>query len=479
MRSRVVVVLLSVLLVVAGGRARAAVEKPEQVSVDVYSVADWVRLPVPEGARAPGRVVALSAVRILRAVDPETKEAYDASNEALGCDPATLRREFRLEKAEFLLGEPILVELRIALEGNGAWREEFGGCYRARGRDDNFLFLMRHEDGTWVADPYAPVTIYMGGIGSSFVVPERESHSSWLAVQRWCAIERPGKYDLYCFHAAHGYTVIGRREALLAGLPDEVMKDHRLDENCMLVDSATGERSKRYGLSTRHLPLGDGKSWDRTPIWRDLPLGVTGYARETNAWPVEQTSDFAHFKIIIREGTAEERQAMVERWSSKAAGPQDDRSWYEKADAARQAIQFAVQDDFLPLIAEWIRFDLDVDYNNFTALAMRPSDASTELLLKAGAKDAVRGMYYLRKEKIADALPHAIEWLTAEDVEVRRQAEWYLRKWTGESFGHSWEGEDAEHPTTEEGAAMQPLWRVWWDEHKADFKPVRQKGAGL
>ena len=55
------------------------------------------------------------------------------------------------------------MEFRIELDGKGEWREPVGGNYRARGRDDNFFFLMRHEDGTWVRDPYAPIDFSMGG----------------------------------------------------------------------------------------------------------------------------------------------------------------------------------------------------------------------------------------------------------------------------------------------------------------------------
>jgi hypothetical protein len=452
----------------AGAQAE---DTPEQVQVDVHVAAEWVKLPVPEGDKAPGRAVALSAVRILRAVDPKTKEPYDASNGQVGCDPTALRREFRLEKAEFLLGEPILVELRVELGDDGEWQEPVGGNYRARGRDDNFLFLMRHEDGTWVGDPYAPIMMYMGGLASHFSVKEREPHSSWLAVQRWCAIERPGKYDLYCFHRAQGLDVIGRRAALLAGMPAEVMKDHRLDEDGVLVDSATGKLSTRYMASARIVEVGEGGRWAKTPIWPDLPLAVTGYAREANAWGAEETSDFAHFKIVVRDGTPEERRAMVERWTQQAADAREDRTQYAKATAARQAIQFAMQDDFLPVIADWIKLEQESDYYNFAGLAMRPSRASTELLLKSAAKDAVGGLYYLRNEKMADVIPSLIGWLADEDAEVRRLAEWYLRKWTGESFGHTWEGEDRERPTLEEGKAMQPAWRAWWAEHAAGFKP--------
>jgi len=463
--------LLCALLALPGAGATAA-ERPEEVQVDMYSRAEWLELATPEDAEAGGRVSVRSALRILRAVDPKTGKVYDKSNDVLGCDPADVRRAFYLEKTEFLLGEPILVEFRIELAGPGEWRELIGGNYRARGRDDNFLFLMRHEDGEWVADPYAPVNFYMGGLASHHKVTQEEGQSYWHPVQRWCAVDRPGRYDLYCLQAAHDHTVVGRRAALAAALPDEIKKHHHLDGDCVLIDDETGKRSERHTLATRHLPEppARGDAWKASPLLDELPVDGVEHAGRT--WDTKNTSDFAHFRIVVTEGTDAERREMVKRWSEIAAGPDDDRPWIGRETAARQAIQYSRQDDFLPLIEWWVSADRDKDPNNFHGLGMHPSRKATDILLAAPPANAIWGMYRLREDKIADVIPHLIEWLADGDVEVRRQAESWLRRWTGQAFQHTWEDTDRHRPTLDEGRAMQPAWRAWWAEHKNGFKPA-------
>jgi hypothetical protein len=461
--------LLAALFVLPCDWAVAA-DEPQEVSVALHVQSQWIRLaPTPEEPKPPSPTRTLSALRVVRAVDPETKQPYDPSNEALGCDPADLRRAFRLEQKQFLLGEPIVVEFRVALEGPGEWREPIGGNYRARGRDDNFLFLMRHEDGTWVADTYAPAEGYEGGGMASYLpVAQGKPASSWQPVQRWCAVERPGTYDLYCFQAAHGYEVVGEHEALAAAMPDEVKQDHRLDADGVLIDLDTGKRSTRYALVANVMQEDRAPS----PLLDEIPADVIEHAGKT--WNVKDTADFAHFRIVITQGTDAERQEMVTRWGKiiVEAGTGNDRSGRERTRALRQAIQFARQDDFLPLIAVWIAGDRDKDWNNSTGLAMRPSREATELLLKCEPGDVLNGAYYLRQDKVAELIPHLIEWLAHDDAEVRCRAEWYLGKWTGQAFQHTWDDADRTHPTLDEGKAMQPAWRAWWDENKAGFTPV-------
>jgi len=118
-------------------------DDPRRITVRVVEQPDFVKL-APAGDPPTS-----SAARITRVVDPATGKAYDPSNKELGCDPNRLRRTFRLEAPRVLLGEPILVEFRTELDGPGIWEEQFGGNSRGSlGRDDSFLFLMRHEDGT-------------------------------------------------------------------------------------------------------------------------------------------------------------------------------------------------------------------------------------------------------------------------------------------------------------------------------------------
>src|SRR5947209_4453866 len=90
-------------------------DEPRTIKVDVTVRADSL------GLAPAGDPPTFSALRISRVVDPATGEPYDRSNDVLGCDPADLRRTFRLESPEVLLGEPILVDFRIELDGPGRW----------------------------------------------------------------------------------------------------------------------------------------------------------------------------------------------------------------------------------------------------------------------------------------------------------------------------------------------------------------------
>ena len=169
--------------------------EPEVIKVDVALKREHVALP------RSGDPPTLSTVMISRVIDPKTGRPYDRSNSVLGVDLGHLRRTFRLEASEALLGEPVLVEFRIELDGPGRWDEPVGGFSRGLGRDGRFFFVMRHKDGAWVPDIFeGHDTASFGGPGGLARVERGQPEASWHAVQAWCAIDRAGVYDLYAFH---------------------------------------------------------------------------------------------------------------------------------------------------------------------------------------------------------------------------------------------------------------------------------------
>ncbi|MBN1916802.1 MAG: hypothetical protein JW889_02745 [Verrucomicrobia bacterium] len=471
MGTKGLVVAAALMLAGSSVAASQAEPKPEEIQVPILVRTDWTLVKAPEDNEAPGRISTAAAIAVCRALEAKTKAAYDGTNKVPGCDPADLRRAFYLNKAEFLLGEPILVELRVQLDGPGTWQEWRGGNYRARGRDDNCLVLLRHEDGTWVTDPYAPIQWYMGGLGSSAKVERAAPSSSWLAVQRWCAVSRPGTYDLHCLHADHAFSPItGRAMAMFDALPERVKDGHYVRDDGALIDIVTGDISTQFRISTLIKTQGEAES----PVLAKIPNDVVARAKE-NTWSIEHVTDYAHFRIVIIVGTDAERREMTARWTKVASEPDDGRSMHSRTKAAREAVQFVQQDDFLPLIAKWITDEGDKDWNSFTALAMHPGGKATELLLTCEPLDVLRAMYRLRRDKIADFIPHLIQWLASDDAEVRYWADWCLTTWTGEEFGHTWEGNPRERPTLDEGKAMQPAWREWWADNKDGFKPVDRR----
>jgi hypothetical protein len=236
--------LPALLLAVATSPLVCLGDEGETIDVDVTFQVDSIAI-------APaGDPPTLSAIRIPRVVDPETGKPYDRSNRVLRCDPARLRRTFRLEASDVILGEPILVELRVELDGPGEWDEEVGGNYRGLGRDGDFYFLMRHRDGAWVPDIYEGHAVSsFGGLSGSSAVRRDEPFSRWFAVQQWCAIDRPGVYDLYAFHWGNGTRPVGLSRRVEAALSDAMKRRVRVDEEGQLVDRKTGERP--LGLSVR------------------------------------------------------------------------------------------------------------------------------------------------------------------------------------------------------------------------------------
>lgn len=433
-------------------------DEPKTVQVDVTVQADFVRL-------APaGDPPTISALRIPRVVDPETGKPYDRSNSVLRCDPARLRRTFRLETSDVLLGEPVLVEFRIELDGPGQWDEEIGGNYRGLGRDGNFFFLMRHRDGEWVPDIFeGHVMSSFGGIGGAYSAKRGEPQSHWLAVQQWCAIDRPGVYDLYAFHWGGATRPVGLRRRVEAALTDAMKQRVRVDEDGQLADRETGERP---GDPIVNQSWHGGDRADSSPIAGSVPEPVKAKLRNA-----AQASDYAHLTLTVRRGDDPQRRAMVERWTRQADfGPgmmQADRS-----SAAANALALARQDDFLPELERHLRDRKKSDPGAiFLGLAMRDDPRAIDLLFGAGAPGAIQDLRYLQPSRVAAAIPRLIDRLTSPDNRTRAAAEQVLQGWTGQTFGHTWDGYHFERPTLAEGRAMQPLYQSWWERSKDALQP--------
>ncbi len=448
-------------------------DDPRRITVRVVEQPDFVKL-APAGDPPTS-----SAARITRVVDPATGKAYDPSNKELGCDPNRLRRTFRLEAPRVLLGEPILVEFRTELDGPGIWEEQFGGNSRGSlGRDDSFLFLMRHEDGTWVPDIFEgrDRSIFGGPAGRTSVSRD-EPTSDWLAVQQWCAIDRPGVYDLYAFHASGGTRRVGVAACVEAALTEEQKKRFFVDGDGDIRDQATGDPARDLAVVRE---LTDAEVSTPSPIAALIP--DVAKAKRPH---LDQVTSFAHFTLTIRPGDEAERRAMVERWTAKPVDLDDAqltriqserayRARREHHSAARLAMILARQDDFLPEFERQIRVgdisDLE-DNSLFLGLAMRDDPRVVPLLFDAEVTGAIEVMELLRPPCVPQAIPRLIDLLTSLEHTTRADAEGMLRGWTGQNFGHTWDGYNHRRPTPEEGRAMQPLYRTWWERSKGTFRP--------
>ena len=169
---------------------------------------------------------------------------------------------------------------------------------------------------------------------------------------------------------------------------------------------------------------------------------------------------------------------MAERWLAALSASGGDallsRSYKT---ALRDAIWFSWQDDFFPHVTSWVeRARREGVLLPLEGLALRTDREAFDLLTRAPATEVVKSLYHLNRERVADAVPLCIEWLTHPDAQVRALAESRLSEWTGQSFERTWEGYHYQRPTLEEGRRMQPRWRAWWEKNKAGFKPRRRCG---
>jgi hypothetical protein len=467
----------SLLLSIAGAAQEAGnVPYPVLVEIKVHYKYDrWIMAPPVADDSGTTHSVILS---VIRAVDPQTGLPFDTSEPELAFDPKDLHHSFRLEKSEFLLGEPILVEHRIELNGPGQWDWFVGGNYRARGRDDNFSFVLRHADGRIVPDVYPKLegVIMGGGLGSEREINKNKHLSYWLGLQRYSAITEPGLYDLYCMTGGK-QKIFGEVKAIRAALPETVARDHYLDDSGRLIDRETNAPSKRYQLLIYPQYLDSDEPW---PLKGLIPPEVTAYAAEqSSGTPLRETESFgtvAHFRIRISKGTRAEQQQMVEQ-RTKTAESLTRRSTptgYERA--LLEALWYSRQDQFLPLLEKWITNhkgpeDFTSPSLHLDGLAMRPDSAAFALLLKSSPSEVSNAFYSLHPDRIAEAIPICIGWLTHPDDQVRARSESRLVAWTGQSFERTWDNYHYQRPTLAEGVRMQPLWRAWWEKNKRTFKP--------
>jgi len=187
-------------------------------------------------------------------------------------------------------------------------------------------------------------------------------------------------------------------------------------------------------------------------------------------WMRGNVSDYAVFPISIGRYGGVVIDQMVKRWSEVANAPGGDAYPVGRQEAARQAIAFARQEEFLPLLATWLR---GADPNPYIGqgLAMRASPRAAAILMERATSATVGALHCARAERIPDYIPWLIDLLTDPSDNIRSQAEDRLRRWTGRSFGHVWENYIRGRPTVEEGRAMRPEWREWWAKERRGFTP--------
>lgn len=442
-----VIALLAAGTALHGPAGLHAEERVAPAGRPLHVSVDWKWVPLPA---SPG-----SALRVCvsRAGIP-----YEDTLES--CRVTDLRREFRLPQSEYILGEPVVVEMCVTLEGPGRWHERVGGAYRRLGRDDNFLFLLRAADGSWVPDPYDAYRSFTGGgMSSAREVTAGSSFSYWLAIQRWATIEHAGVYDLFAVHFASRY-----RAGSQAAIRDAIERRH----------------GRRWVLEPGGWHAHDRGSPDHRQVvteWRDAgpdPPLIAAMPPELRARlgaGAASVQDFAHFRITIQPPSPAETAAMVERSVRLAETSSIHPLPSSRADATREAIAFIRQDCFIPALANWMRADSNPALH--TGLAMNPSASAQALLFDGLCRGTVDARWYLPPAHIRNAIPALIARLEDPERDVRETAERYLRSWTELPFGPPGRcrASLADEPAPEEPARTRAAWERWWQRNATTFQP--------
>ena len=478
-------VLADVLLaswVVANG---AHALEPIPVRIEVRD--DWETLPsTPDDPQSEDPVITHAAVRIPRIIAPDTGEPY-TTEWPFDCEPDQIHHRFLLEKREFLLGEPIVVEYRVTVEGPGEYAESAGGNYRSRGRDDNFLFLMRHEDGTWVrgVEPYSGLP--GGGIGGDRAVKAEEALSLWFAVQRWCAIEKPGRYDLYCFYAEipGAHQAKTTEEVYRDQIPETVLRTHTVDERGNLFPIGSTGKSEEYVVERMWYqpentpsPLATQMPAELKTLLEDFTIPtpnerIRRFAEQEVRDHVQGAVAFAHFPVVIERGTLDEQQAMIRTWAQrgKAAWANARAHSDPRGEAVLDGIYFSMPPSFLHTIRDWTEADPASlwGFNRSIGLGVSPHPAATAILLEFPRDGKFHDIGSLRLDWYPGVMANFIELLSHENAGVRNGALHMLRKHAGGYFFADSAGCPLETLTDKQMEEARNLWTAWWTKHREDF----------
>lgn len=477
---------LSMLVMVLTSGPMPAQECPTVIEVPLSTRQEWFELPgFPADPARPNFLPTFAAVPFVRYLDPDTGEPYVTGPPELQCDPADVRHAFILERDEFLLGEPIIVEFRVWLEGPGEWQDGCGGNFCLRERNDDFLFFMRHESGMWAPELLPAVCGCEGGLCGRLPVTKEESLTLRFALQSWCAFTQPGTYDIYCIKneifGRYGDGV-GYREAVRdAGVPETYF-----DDSPGPKESAD---EPQYDLEgTRPEPITSPLAKRMPEEIREVEMhGLEAYGsprmKESRKWQIREYVDwahvFAHGRIHIRLGSPNERAVMVSAYMARAGDPSQ---WKlgDRSEAERAGICMSLQPDFLPAVETWLESAKESwgAREVLQALLANPDLRATRILLAQGETGLDIAFSMFPQVRWPHVMPNLIELLTDADEEIRKLSHKLLRVFSGGYFADDDEKKPGPELTNDTTAReIQRLWRNWWSRHASGFIPYESRSG--
>jgi len=113
--------------------------------------------------------------------------------------PAGARVRLEAGRAEYFLGENVLVHFILENAGTQPFELAFGGDYRGASRALRFKVTATDEAGRAVEDP-DPSPVSFGGLGGTRTLQPGERFVQSLPLLRYAQLERPGRYKIVATH---------------------------------------------------------------------------------------------------------------------------------------------------------------------------------------------------------------------------------------------------------------------------------------
>lgn len=359
----------------------------EKIPQTLKTRTEWVRL------------TSTSVVKFSRALEVTTGKPFRPLPKLQG----RLLREFRLPSPSLSLRAPILVEYRVEATD---WQETVGGNYRGSGRDENFAFLLRDEEGRWLPDRYGEVMTF-GGLSVKRDVTADEPFSYWHPVTRWTHPTKPGKYELHCLAWDNSYTVLGRAAALSWGLPPGM----RFDQHKGLVWDKTDEPIKNTELAIDFQHGPHLASPLKLPT--ELQAELKRRQRDTS-----ELVTYGRFDVEIVDQPAK---------TAPVAGGQEAKVWPDNlAQALQTGLWYVPSKQLLPELRAKLP---EAGTAELTGLALNPHPEAIELLLRGKPLDVLGAIHRLRTEHRPLLRPWLESLAESDDESCARGAYNYLRDW--------------------------------------------------
>jgi len=309
-------------------------------------------------------------------------------------------------------------------------------------------------------------------------------------VQRWCAIEEAGRYDLYCFYSPSDLlAAAGTVEAIEAQLPQEILRTHRVDEHGRLVLSETGSVSEQYAVDRVRAPFEQVDS----PLLARMPAEVTALLEEftipTSSPSVHSAAEgevrrhlrrataFAQFPIVIKEAPQKQQQEMVQSWLERGQAAREQRDLEREPAAVLDGIFFVLQPHFLSGIHSWVTPDAELTLRGAVlGLSFNPHPKATEILLVLADARPGSGEWGLGVRHSMGLMGHLVELLLHEDAAIQESALKRLRLYSGSYFFAGQDGAPLEKLSAQQMEEAQALWREWWSRNQDAFEPLGSSG---